>query len=177
MSLDLVWADKKAAELDQLIKPIARRPVDTRDPNWVAKIRSGPHPLEQAGVRGRAERLLAQMLETYACGSADDREAIRGIFEKSRSFVWATGVSESPTTVQGFRRHLLRLSAENGGGDMRDTIMTINQLCEKARGAGVDIAPVLAEVAELSDTACIYGIKSMRNVLLEAQARYGEPAP
>lgn len=176
MRLDFISAAHEAAELEQLIKPIARRPVDVNDPNWVAKIASGPHPLDQAGVRDRAEKLLVQLLESYACGSSGDRATIRSIFKRNHSFVWASGVPEKPTTAQGFRKYLLRLSAENGGGDMRDTIMAVNELCERASDAGVDIESVLTEVAELSDTAIVHGMKSMRNVLLEARTRHAKPA-
>ena len=175
MSFDPTTIAKQVADIDAALKPIAGRTVDVNDPNWIEKLRSSPHPLDQAGVRAEAQALMAQMLAFYASGDAMERAGIREILAKYRSFAWATGSPESPTTESGFRQHLLRLSAENGGGDMRDTIMAVNALCQSAVKAGLDVGPALREVTELSSASIVH-IKSMRSVLLEAQAEYAAGA-
>jgi len=55
--------------------------------------------------------------------------------------------------------------------DMRDTLLNLRALCDDARAAGVNISPVLNEVAVLSnDTGGSY-IGSMRSLLKAAADR------
>jgi hypothetical protein len=174
MSFDAESANDAAAALNAALKPLADRPVDITDPTWLARPRSRRNPLDEAGVRREAEALLASLLDAYVAGDESDRTAIRGLFARNRAFTWATGVAEPPTTAHGFRRHLLRISAENGGADLRDTIVMVDELCMTAEKAGVDVGPVLEEVAALSSAAVVNGMTSVRSVLLNARQRYSK---
>lgn len=154
----------KIATLNRKLKPIAEQPVDPNDTQWEERMRNGPKPLDQAGVRAEAEAVLKTILDAYAAGDAPMRTSIRQLIAENRAFAWATGVPIPATTEQGFRQHLLWLSAIDQAQDLRDTILTIHELCRTATAAGVDTAPIVAEVAELSsDEASLVG--SLKTIL------------
>jgi hypothetical protein len=150
MEFDLEAARAAAAVLESKLRPIARRKVDFNDPKWVEKVRSGPHPLDEAGVRVEAEKLLGEVLTAYAAGDSKLRASIRELLAQASSFAWATAPREPPTTEHGFRQHLLRLSAIEKTEDVRDLIDSVQRLCERARDAGVNTHAALLEVAWLS---------------------------
>lgn len=172
MPFNLDQANQTAAALDAALKPIANRPVDITRPGWVSELKSRPKPLDEAGVRQEAEALLGVLLDAYASEGEVVRAAIRELFARNRAFAWATGLSDPPTTEHNFRRHLLRIAAENGGTDLRDVILLLDYLCVKAREAGVDIGPVLDEVAAISSDQVLYGMASIRSLLSGARQRH-----
>lgn len=45
-------------ELEERLRPIAQRPVDVAHLDWAGPLRAGAPPLDEAGVRSTAERLL-----------------------------------------------------------------------------------------------------------------------
>jgi hypothetical protein len=165
MSFELKSARGAAQTLDRALKPIADRPVDITDSDWVKKAHSRPSPLDEAGVREEAEALLDSLLDVYRSGGDDDRLAVREILGENPAFTWATRVTEPPTSAEGFRRHLLLVSAADGRPDLRDSIVEVNALCARAAGAEVDVVPVLDEVAAKSGD-------SIRAVLLNARQRF-----
>ncbi|SNS88328.1 hypothetical protein SAMN05421812_102203 [Asanoa hainanensis] len=65
-----------------------------------------------------------------------------------------------------FRAELIRWAARDQGNDTRDELLRLRDLVEQARTAGVDLAPIVAEVAELSSTEDRYGMGSTRDLLL-----------
>lgn len=65
-------------------------------------------------------------------------------------------------TPQGFRQRLLKMSVEDQRRDARDMMVALNDLCGQARNAGVDIRPLLLDVAELSSDVDEYGMGSTR---------------
>jgi hypothetical protein len=162
-SLDAVRA--RIAALNEKLRPIANRPVDTRDPNWIEKMRNGPRALDEAGIRVEAEAVLNRLLDAYAAGDERMRASIRDLVATNRAFAWATGVPLPATTVQGFRRRLLWMSAIDQSEDFRDTMLTLREWCETATAAGVDVAPILAEVAELSSDAAPTNMGSLKSLL------------
>ena len=153
------------AALNETLKPFAEQPVDLSDPNWQSALKNAPAPLDQAGVRAAAEAALDSLLATYATGSAKVRASIRQLVASNSAFSWATHVPEPPTTEQAFRRHLLWLSATDHSGDFRDTLLSLNEFCNEARKAGVKMAPVLAEVAELSSDEAETAMGSLQSIL------------
>jgi hypothetical protein len=169
MSFDIEKARQTAAALEKVLTPLGKRPVDLNDPNWRSR-RS--NPLEEAGVSPEADRLLAALLDAYASGDESQRASIRELFAKNPMFAWAACLSEPATTPGGFRRHLLLLSAINGDGDIRDTIVGVETLCVLARRAGVDIGPILAEIEDLSSDVTIHGMASLREVMNGARGRF-----
>ena len=151
--------------LDVILELIAKRPVDMSDPDWLTKLRNGPHPLDEAGVRSETEGLLADVIETYKEGDDDMRDRIRTIFAKNPNFTWAAKLPFSPTTPEGFHSHLILFSINDQGHDSRDAMLLLQDLCEKARAAGIDIAPMLKLVAAISSDQEKYGMGSTRALL------------
>ncbi|MEV7977134.1 hypothetical protein [Streptomyces sp. NPDC086519] len=158
------------ALIDACVEPIARRPVDLTDPGWVRKTREGPHPLDEAGIRPEAEAALRDVLSRYEEGDDSVRATLRALLERCHWFGWATTLPFEPTP-QGFRQHLLEMSAKDQGLDTRDMMVGLHDLCGQARDAGVGIRPLLLEVAELSSDMDRYGMGSTRHILLRAAGR------
>ena len=165
MGFDIERARQLAASLNAAFEPHANRPVDINDPDWETTVARLPDPLDEAGVRLEAEGLLLELLGAYAAGDPVRRADIRKLFADHPAFVWATGVREPATTLHGFRLHLLRLSAENGCRDLRDTIMEATALCAGARKAGLDVSHVVGEVAAISSAEVVNGMDSLRAIL------------
>ncbi|WP_089102497.1 hypothetical protein [Streptomyces hyaluromycini] len=158
------------AVIDACIEPVATRPVDLTDPDWPRKMQEGPHPLDEAGIRPEAEAALRDVLSRYQEGDHGDRAALRALLARCHSFTWATTLPFEPTP-HGFRQRLVEMSVEDQGRDTRDMMVDLNGLCGQARAAGVDIRPLLLEVAELSSEADKYGMGSTRDILLRAAGR------
>ncbi|MER5787772.1 hypothetical protein [Streptomyces sp. NPDC001980] len=167
---ELAELAERVALIDACVEPIARRPVDVTDPDWVRKMREGPHPLDEAGIRPEAEAALRDVLTRYEEGDDGVRADLRALLERRRWFGWATTLPLEPTP-QGFRRRLLEMSVEDQGLDTRDMMVALNDLCGQARDAGVDIRPLLLDVAGLSSDVDKYGMGSTRHILLRAAGR------
>jgi hypothetical protein len=156
---------------DALLKPIASSKVDISDPAWVKNLER-LRPLEAAGIpEDEAHALLVRILERYELASNEERHEIRGLFERYRAFAWAIRLAHRPTTQETFRQHLLRFSVANQGRDSRDAILWLQGLCLEATRAGVNVRPVLAEVAMLSSDENKYGMGSTRELLRREEAR------
>jgi hypothetical protein len=69
-------------------------------------------------------------------------------------------------TAEEFRARLVHLSARDQGADTRDEILALQDLCNRARQAGIDVDPILDEVAAMSSDVDRYGMGSMRSVIL-----------
>ncbi|WP_344442847.1 hypothetical protein [Kitasatospora nipponensis] len=147
--------------------------MDITDPDWSRQRSEGPHPLDEAGVRREAEAALRAVLSRYEAGPEDVRHALRALLERCRSFRWATALPFEPTP-RGFRQRLLEMSVEDQGPDTRDMMVALNHLCGQAGDAGVNIRPLLREVAELSSDVDKYAMGSTRGILHAAADR--EPA-
>jgi hypothetical protein len=156
---------RRISPLNRKLKPLAERRVDLNDPEWQEKMRRAQPALDEAGIRLEAEELLEEILEGYSKGDAPLRDAIRKLLAQHRAFTWATGVVAPPTTKYGFRQHLLRLSAVDHAMDLRDTFLELGALCDDAQAAGVDIGPILREVAELSSDVPMSYMGSVKAML------------
>jgi hypothetical protein len=170
MSFSIQSITISISRLDQKLKPFANRPIDINDPSWAQKVASAPYPLEQTGIRAEAQSVLAEILDAYAVGPEELRNSIRALLAKYSSFAWAAQVEAPMTTPDGFRKHLLRLSAVDQAVDFRDTILLIQDLCERADSAGVDVSPALTEVASISSDVSTGNMGSMRDVLLAVRS-------
>ena len=153
-------------ELEEKLRPIAKRTVDVTRPDWFERLQAGGPPLDEAGVRDAAERLLAEIIAGYAQGTDHTRAAIRRLFQEYQSFSWAATLSVPRTTLDGLRQHLILFSINDQGRDSRDALLTLQEICQDARNAGLDIAPVLREVAEMSSDTNKYGMGSTSQMLL-----------
>jgi hypothetical protein len=154
-------------ELEERLGLIAQRPVDVTRPGWVERLQAGAPPLDEAGVRNSMERLLEEMILAYAQGADQIRTAIRRLFREYHSFAWAAELSTPRTSVAGLRQHLILFSMQDQGRDSCDALLTLQEICREASSAGVNISPVLREVADLSGSADKYGLGSTRDMLLK----------
>jgi hypothetical protein len=164
------WKERIAA-LDAALKPIADRPIDITDPDWYARLRNFPNPLEEAGVRHETEDLLSEVIQFYPGSDGETRAAIRKLFADHRSFTWAAALSYRPVTDESFRAHLILFSVKDGGADTRDAILWLQDMCATASRAGVKIKPILKEIEELSSDLNKYGMGSTRTLLLREYER------
>lgn len=161
----LTRIEEQVAAVDAALRPIAERPVDTADPDWAVKTRQGPAPQDEAGVRTQAESALTELIAAYEHGDEALRASVRGLFARYTAFRWAVHLPVTPTP-EGFRLRLLHMSAVDQGSDTRDELLALRDLCADARDAGVDLRPILREVAQLSSHEDKYGMGSMRDILL-----------
>ena len=164
--------EAELAALDAVLEPLAKTPVDVGDPDWAAKMRAAPPAVRRAGVEQRAVAALHRVIDAYANGDEVERSEVRALFVRYPSFRWAVGLAEPATTAEGFRLHLLHLSARDQRPDGRDELLTLGYLCEQAVGAGIDIRPALVEVAGLSSDVDHYRLGSTRQMILTCLARW-----
>ena len=157
----------RIANLDRLLQPIANRPVDITRPGWIEHLQAGPRPLDEAGASDTTETLLAEIITAYAQGTTATRADIRRLFQTYRSFAWAATLSVPRTTPDGLRQHLLLFSIIDQGRDSRDALLTLQDICRVAKGAGLELAPILREVAAMSSNENKYGMGSTNQMLLQ----------
>lgn len=162
------------SDLDAIYRPVVERPVDLSDPqaftNLGATIEAD---LRRLNVGDRAQAVLRAVVQAYAGGDETVRAAIRRLFDRYTSFRWAANLPRQWRTAEEFRAHLIVLSARDQGADTRDEILAVQDLCDRARRYGIDVDPILEEVAAISSDVDRYGMGSMRGVLV----RYGKRAP
>lgn len=157
--------EREVAELDAVYRPVATMPVDLDRLQELGAQTAAA--LAALGVDGRAEAVLRAVIELYGTGDDSVRAAIRRMFDRYTSFRWAAQLPrEEEGTGAGFRAALIHFSARDQGSDTRDEVLGLRDLCARARQAGVDVDPVLAEVAELSSDVDRYGMGSTRAILL-----------
>ncbi|GGN94583.1 hypothetical protein GCM10010112_84100 [Actinoplanes lobatus] len=164
MNITSIRAD--VAVIDELLREIAKRPVDVGDPNWVATMRQAPPPVEEAGVAVEAAAALEALLDAYETGGAAAREEVRAVFRDHPRFRWAVHLPAAWESEAEFRRRLVHVSAGSQGCDPRDELMSIWWLCNRARERGIDVEPVLRDVADLSSDVDIGGFGSMRMLIM-----------
>jgi hypothetical protein len=155
-------------DLEQRLRPIADRPVDITKPGWGLRLKQFPHPFDEAGVRPEAETLVQELINVYRASGEDEREAVRKLFEEYRAFAWAASLPFEPTTEENFRQHLLLFSIKDQGRDSRDAIVLLQDVCERAKAAGVNTTAVLKNVATLSSDKNKFGMGSTKGMLLKA---------
>jgi hypothetical protein len=168
--MDLVDVEREMARLDALYEPALRAPIDLRDLRDPEAFKSiGPRieaQLAELGVDDAAERVLRAVVDLYAGGDADTRTAIRQLFDRYKWFRDAAHLPREWSTPDEFRAHLILLSAADQGADTRDEILTLQRYCDDARRLGIDVDPILDEVAEMSSDIDRYGMGSMRYILI-----------
>jgi hypothetical protein len=157
---------------DAILKPIGSRQSSPEE------FKKRPHPLD-AGIRTEAENILAAVIELYD-STPEAREPIRKMFARCRTANWAIWPPQKPTTVDGFRTWLLRISIDDEQ-DRRDVMSMLGRVCCEAEDASVEIRPILESVAAISSDVERYGWGSLRQLLLMAPShcrdwrKWGEP--
>lgn len=172
--MNLTEVEREVASLDAVYRPVATAPVDLSRPgDPAAPAASVDAALARLGAGARTQAVLRGLIELYAAGDEADRAALRRLFDRHAAFRWAAGLPGEWTTAAQFRARLILLSARDQGADTRDEILALRDLCARARTAGIDVDPILDEVAAMSSDVDRYGMGSMRAVLLE----YGRRRP
>jgi hypothetical protein len=158
-------------DFEEGLRPIARRPVDTTQPDWLDRLRAGKPPLDEAGVRAQAEGLLGNLISIYAQGDDETRSAIRRMFVEYDSFAWAATLSIPWTSAAGFRQHLILFSMKDQEKDCRDALLLLQGMVQDASAAGVDTAEALREIASMSSCINRYGMGSTHDMLVNQYSR------
>ena len=165
--MDLHDIEREVAALDAAYRPVATAPVDLSDPaaftGMAARVEA---ELAALGVRERAEAAVRALVEAYAAGDGATRARIRGLFDRYGHFRWGAHLPRDWGTAAELRARLVHLSARDQGGDARDEILELQDLCERAARAGIDAGPVLDEVAAMSSDVDRYGMGSTREIIL-----------
>jgi hypothetical protein len=156
------------ARFDQQLVPIANRPVDITDPDWLEKLKRIPPALDEAAIRDQVETFLAEVLDTYPQSDEAARAALRDLFHEYQAFSWAA-VLPRDLTPDGFRCQLLLFSLKDQGRDTRDAILWLQDICREARSAGVELKPILDDVGGLSSEINRFGMGSTKDLLLKAR--------
>ncbi|GAA4724971.1 hypothetical protein [Phytohabitans rumicis] len=166
--MDLTDLEREMARLDAIYRPVATRPVDITDrdafQNIGARIEAD---LARLGVADQAEAVLRAIISGYAGGDDAVRAAIRRLFDRYKSFRWAVHLPRQWHTAEDFRARLIHMSARDQGADTRDEILALQDMCERAMTAGIDVGPILDEVAAMSSDVDRYGMGSMKDVILQ----------
>jgi len=166
----------EVARIDALLDPILNAPVDTSDPDWttkmVARFNAMP-PLDEVGERERTEAVLHAIIALYADGDEPARAALRNLVQRFTSFRWAAQLPWQWDTPAAFRARLIYMSVRDQAADARDEILALQALCAQAREAGIDVEPILGEVAEMSSLVDKQGMGSTKEILLS----YGRSGP
>jgi len=178
--------EQAICRLDAKLRRIAKTPpIDIATPGWSKRlpqptIEPYRSPLDRAGVRAEADRLIADTIAFYAAAPDGEREAIRALFRVYDSFAWASGWDiaspKAPMTREQLRTALLLFSIKDQGRDWRDAIVWLDSLCAQGLRAQLPLAELLTEIAALSsDTvrfAMFEGSRSTRVMLLAYGARF-----
>lgn len=153
-------------DLDGRLRSIARRPVDTNQPDWLERLQANKQPLDEAGVREETEGLLRDLISIYAQASGETRSTIRRLFVEYDSFAWAAALSTPWTTAAGFREHLILFSMKDQEKDCRDALLLLRSYVQDAAAAGVKTEETLREVAAMSSRVNRYGMGSTFEMLM-----------
>lgn len=164
--VDLIEIEHEMGRLDAVYRTVATKPVDVTDPNAFMNMGAAIQAdLARLAVDDQAEAVLRAVIDLYAAGDETVRAAVRQRFDRYTSFRWAAHLPRDWDTAEEFRARLIHLSARDQGADMRDEILALQDVCNRARQAGIDVDPILDEVAAMSSDVDRYGIGSMRSVI------------
>ena len=169
--MDLASLQEDVAVMDVLLRDIANRPVDVMDPDWMAKLSAQLPPAEEAGVAAEAAAALVALLDAYDSDDERTRAAVRHILRVHPSFRWGVGLDGTWSSAAEFRRQLILISARDQAQDPRDELVTLWALCAQGRERGIDIEPIVREVAGLSSDVDHYGMGSTRFLLMRGLER------
>ncbi|MEU6074224.1 hypothetical protein [Micromonospora sp. NPDC047074] len=162
--MDPVDIEREMAQLDALYRSVAKEPVDIAELDDIGAAVQAK--LARLAVGDRAETVLRAVVEAYATGDESARAAIRRLFDRHSSFRWAAHLPREWATAAEFRARLVHLSACDQGADTRDEILALQDLCTRARRLGIDVEPILDEVAAMSSDTDRYGMGSMRDIIV-----------
>jgi hypothetical protein len=164
--MNLAAVRDDVAVMDVLLSDIANRPVDLSERDWLMKLSSRVPPVEEAGVAAEAAAALAVLLDAYEHGDEPTRSDVRQVFREHSSFSWAVGLPRQWQSAAEFRRRLMLISARDQVSDPRDELVEIWALCDRAREHGIDLEPIVREVASISADVDHHGMGSTRFLIM-----------
>lgn len=126
--------------------------------------------VDEAGVGPESEALLWELIAVYQAGNEECRQGIRKLFARCEAFTGAACVRINPEPTDGFRLGLLLFSMRDQWPDGREALRTLRLSCWLARKQGLDRAPVLREVAEMSSDLDKHGMGSTKEMLSNASS-------
>jgi hypothetical protein len=124
-------------------------------------------------VRAEVEALLRDILMEYAATTADGREAIRKWVARHSSFAWAATPPKGATARETVRLQLLHFSLCDQGGDPRDAVLWLDEICHAPGIPRRALMSIRAEVAQLSSDKDKYRWGSTKAMLLCGYGPYG----
>lgn len=165
--MDFVDLELEIIELDEIYRPVATM---TPSPEELMDFASMGTRVEAAlaklGVEHRAEAAVRALIVAYEQGDESARAEIRGMLQENRSFQWAAHLPPEWNTAEEFRARLIHLSARDQGFDLRDELLSLWALCDRAREYEIDVDPILEEVAAMSSDVDRDDMGSMRDAIL-----------
>jgi hypothetical protein len=176
--VDILEIEREMARLDAVYAPLASQPIDVDNRDDPESFKNAVMNMGAAieadrarlAVDDQAEAILRAVVELYVAGDEAVRPAIRRLFGRYTSFRWAAQLPGEWNTADEFRARLVHLSARDQDADTRDEILTLKNLCDRARKVGIDVDPILDEVAAMSSDEDRWGMGSMRSII----ANYGK---
>jgi hypothetical protein len=171
--MDLAAVREDVAIIGLLLKDIPARPVDLKDPNWREELSSRVPPVDEAGVAAEATAALEALLDAYESGDEQVRNQVRQIFHGHSSFSRRVGLTGRWTSAAEFRRRLIEISAQDQADtDPRDVLVGLWELCEKARERGIDVEPIIRDIASISGGVDHYGMGSTQFLIMRGLERH-----
>ncbi len=165
--MNLEEIEREIARLDSIYRPVAKTPVDLARLDSLTDVAAAIEAdLARLGVEDEAQAVLSVVIDSYAAGDEAVRALVRQLFDRYPSFRWAAHLPRDGHTAEDFRARLIHLSARDQGDDARDEIMGLQDLCDRARQDGIDVDPILFEVAEMSSSVDRQGMGSLRRIIL-----------
>lgn len=125
-------------------------------------------------IRDGARPIIDTLLCEYAAGDEALRDGIRRLLARYHHFAWIAGMLVThprQSAIEFLRAELFWVSMNDRWTDSRDNYLTIDALCGRARELGIDIAPLLEEVAAMSRNELDGYRLSTRKIMLDARAR------
>ena len=168
MGSSLIDLEGRIRAIDDAIEPIANRPVDLTEPGWMDRLKSRPHPFDQAAVRSEGESATLDLVDGYLTEDQEWRVGARRLFKTYRWFAWSATLPLDRATEPGFRAHLALFSIADQGLDPRDARLALDDLTAVADSTPLDARAALTEVALLSSEDDPYGWGSTRSWLEKA---------
>lgn len=151
------------ARVDTALRPIARRSLDVN--SRVTNLRRDVNPLDEAGVRAETEASLRQLMRYYAAGDEETRDSIRELLGHYSSFAWAAVLPLRPGDRESVREQFIHFSMLDQGGDPRDAVLWLGELCARSGLPDDEVAFIRHEVAAMSSTVDRYGFGSTASML------------
>lgn len=115
-----------------------------------------------------------KLLMQYANADSQERFRLRALYDEREPFGLTMALPRPADSAESLRLNLLAYSLLDQRPDWRDAMLWLHDLLAEAEAAGVAVAPILTEVAALSNQSADHWRMSTRDQLIAAaQMRSG----